>query len=164
LVAKDWEGVCEKIKSILTPRVVNVKVSDRLASNPCVLVSDKYGWTPNMEKIMKAQALSAANNMPNVFSARRVLEINPKHAILKEIKACIDNKKEIKNIVDMLFDTVLLDSGFALEEPSKYAQTIYKMIMHGLSADLEDEAEAVDTTPLPAPLTNSPTDNMEDVD
>ena len=163
VLVKEWEQVCEKIKSILTPRVINVKVSDRLASNPCVLVSDKYGWTPNMEKIMKAQALSMANNMPHGMSTRRVLEVNPSHPILKEIKVCIDNKKEIKNIVEMLFDTVILDSGFSLEEPSKYAQTIYKMIMHGLSADHEDEEnEAIDNTPKLE--LNAENSTMEEVD
>ena len=141
-IEKEWETVCSSIKTILTPRIANVKVSERLSTNPCVLVSDKYGWTPQMEKLMRSQTL--ANPMTkqmignNSFSSRRILEVNPAHAIMKEIKACIENKKDIKNIVEMLFETVLLDSGFTLDEPSKYAQNIYKLIASGLSCATDE--------------------------
>jgi molecular chaperone HtpG len=137
---KEWEGTCTKIKNILTPRVMNVKISDKLLDNPCVLVSDRYGWTANMERIMKAQALRN-NSMMDYMGSRKILEINPEHKIIQQIKEKLGNpegEKESVGIIEMLFDTVLLDSGYSIEEPNKYAQKIYRLISIGM-AGYEDE-------------------------
>jgi molecular chaperone HtpG len=163
---KDWEPVCGKLKATLGDKVVSVKLSDRLSSNPCVLVTDRYGWSANMERIMKAQALSNSDGGMMGGGSRKILEINAEHPILLDLKARVEkstSEKTIKHIVDMLYSTALLDSGFALEEPNKYAQQIYKIMTLGLAGDEEEEeteavAEAVggqevvdavvETTPL----------------
>lgn len=138
---KEWQPVCEKIKQTLGDNVQSVKLSERLADNPCVLVTDRYGWSANMERIMKAQALRN-NSATGMMGSRKILEINPDHAICKEIKARIESEKDIKSIVDMLYQTVLIDSGFALDEPSKFAQQIYRLINLGISgADMDDAPE-----------------------
>jgi molecular chaperone HtpG len=140
-LVKEWEPVCKEIKKILDSKVISVNISDRLSKNPCVLVSDKYGWSPNMERIMKAQALRA-NDMMGYMSGRRILEINPSHDILKGLREMVEKGKEKQaaSIITMLYETVMLDSGFSLEEPSKYAQKIYRMISLGMSGeDLDPE-------------------------
>lgn len=140
-LAKEWEQVCNKIKNTLDSRVQSVKLSERLADNPCVLVTDRYGWSANMERIMKAQALRSTNDMMGSMGSRKILEINPDHPIMKEIKKRCEEDKNVKDIVEMLYNTVLLDSGFSLDEPSKYAQQIYKLINLGLTGNIEEDLD-----------------------
>ena len=136
---EEWEPVCKAIKKILNTNVQSVKVSSRLASTPCILVTDEYGWSANMERIMKAQALHSNNGM--MSGSRKIFEINIEHPIILDIKERIEkstNQKAMKSIVDMLYSTALLDSGFSLEEPSKYAQQIYKIMTAGLDEEVTD--------------------------
>ena len=158
----EWKETLDQMKSVLGQKVVDIKLSDRLTTNPCVLCSDKYGWTANMEKIMKAQALQnpAAASMHNPFLARKILEVNPDHVIMKEIKKCVEEKKDIKNTLEMLYWTTLLDSGFSLEEPSKYAKRVYNLIAQGYSVDEEVSNDTV----VEQQGISEPGTNMEDVD
>jgi molecular chaperone HtpG len=141
---KEWESVCNKIKNILGDRVVKVQLSERVETVPCVMVSEQYGWSANMERIMKAQALRSENGMYGYMGARKVLEINPDHKIMKEIKANIDADKDVKMFVELLFETVMIDSGFSIEEPSRYAGKIYKLIQTGLTGDEDGGDEGAD--------------------
>lgn len=138
-LVKEWEPVTKKIKEILDDKVTRVTVSNRIVDSPCVLVSEAYGWTANMERIMKAQALR--NDMYGMMNSRKIMEINPDHAIMKEIKTRVmeDNIKNIKVIIDMLYDTVVIDSGFSLTDPSRYARKIYKLIQTGLQGEEQEE-------------------------
>jgi molecular chaperone HtpG len=165
---KEWQPVCEKIKTILENKVMNVRLSDKLSDNPCVMVSDKYGWSANMERIVKSQALRN-NQMMDHMTGRRIMEINPEHPILKSLKTRLedaDREKEVKNIIEMLYETVLIDSGYVVEDPSKYAQKIYRLISLGLSGD-DETSDTSDSTEEDAENTES-TDKqesmMEDLD
>lgn len=162
---KEWEPVCNKIKNVLDTKVSSVKLSERLSDNPCVLVTDKFGWSANMERIMKAQALRAQDST-GMMGSRKILEVNPEHSILKEIKKRIDNNEKeesIKSIINMMYQTVLIDSGFALEEPSLFAKQIYRLIGLGLSGDVEDDENTSleESKPTPDP---EPASLMEEVD
>ena len=145
---KDWEKTCAKIKEILGGKVKEVKVTSRLVQRPCVLVSDAYGWTANMERIMKAQALRNSDPYMGFNNVRKVMEINPEHNIMKIIKARLEVNADdigIKKIISILYDTVNLDSGFSLEDPSKFTAQIYKLIELGATGDAEDDAEVAET-------------------
>ena len=165
---KTWDPVCNKIKNILEDRVSSVKLSERLADNPCVLVTDKFGWSANMERIMKAQALRSQDGMMGgMGGSRKILEINPDHAILKSIKTHIDNNEKeesVVKIVNMLYQTVLLDSGFALEDPSMFAKQIYRLINLGLSGEGESEEEEVDAVVEEDVEETDPSTLMEEID
>lgn len=144
-LVKEWQPVCEKIKNVLDNKVLSVRISDKLSENPCVLVSDKYGWSANMERLMKAQALRA-NSLMDHMGGRRILEVNPEHHIMKSIKERLEDpekEKDTTKIIDMLYETVLIDSGYAIEEPSKYAQKIYRLISLGLSGEADDDDDDV---------------------
>jgi len=137
---KAHEKICEVIKNILGDKVEKVQVGDRIASSPCVLVTGEFGWSANMERIMKAQALRD-NSMPTFMNAKKTMEINPNHSIIKELKSkaeADENDKTLKDLVWLMFETSMLTSGFSLEEPSSFASRIYRMVQLGLGADDTD--------------------------
>ncbi|KAM9356038.1 heat shock protein HSP 90-beta [Pholidichthys leucotaenia] len=135
-----FESLCKLMKEILDKKVEKVAVSNRLVSSPCCIVTGAYGWTANMERIMKAQALRDNSTM-GYMMAKKHLEINPDHPIVETLrqKAEADkNDKAVKDLVILLFETALLSSGFSLDDPQTHSNRIYRMIKLGLGIDLED--------------------------
>merc|ERR1711983_376916 len=161
---KKLEGLCKVMKDILDKKVEKVTVSTRLVSSPCCIVTSQYGWTANMERIMKAQALRDTSTM-GYMAAKKHLEINPDHPIVENLRA---RAEAVKDLVMLLFETSLLSSGFSLEDPMVHAQRIHRMIKLGLGID-EDEADieetAADDMDMP-PLEGDAEDasRMEEVD
>merc|ERR1712096_411550 len=142
-----FEPLCKLMKDILDKKVEKVVVSSRLVSSPCCIVTSQYGWTANMERIMKAQALRDTSTM-GYMAAKKHLEINPDHSIISNLKDKADvdkNGKSVKDLVLLLFETALLSSGFSLENPAIHAQRIHRMIKLGLGIDEEDDAPMEDT-------------------
>ncbi|XP_076128889.1 heat shock protein HSP 90-alpha 1 [Alosa pseudoharengus] len=136
-----FENLCKIMKDILDKKIEKVSVSNRLVSSPCCIVTSTYGWTANMERIMKSQALRDNATM-GYMTAKKHLEINPMHPIVEtlRVKAEADkNDKAVKDLVILLFETALLSSGFTLEDPQTHANRIYRMIKLGLGID-DDEA------------------------
>merc|ERR1712217_716336 len=163
---KAHEKLCEVIKNILGDKVEKVQVGDRIASSPCVLVTGEFGWSANMERIMKAQALRD-NSMPTFMNAKKTMEINPNHSIIKELKSkaeADENDKTLKDLVWLMFETSMLTSGFSLEEPSSFASRIYRIVQLGVGANDTDLGGDND---LPPELEDDEDDDgskMEEVD
>merc|ERR1712047_2302 len=164
-----FEPLCKVMKDILDKKVEKVVVSNRLVSSPCCIVTSQYGWTANMERIMKAQALRDTSTM-GYMAAKKHLEINPDHSIVENLRQRAEtdkNDKSVKDLVLLLFETSLLSSGFSLEDPAVHARRIHRMIKLGLGIDEDDEADAAvaDDTDMP-PLEGESEDasRMEEVD
>jgi len=161
-----FEPLCKLMKDVLGDKVEKVVVSHRIDESPCVLVTSEHGWTANMERIMKAQALRD-NSMTSYMVSKKTMELNPKNKIIDELrnKADVDSAdKTVKDLIWLMYETSLLTSGFSLEDSSQFASRIHRMIKLGLSVD---DVDGDDDNDLP-PLVDAPGDDtnnkMEEVD
>ena len=140
---KEFKDLCDKMKTILGNNINNVVVSNRLNDSPCCIVTGEHAWSANMERIMKAQTLKN-DSMMGYMTSNKIMEINMDNQVIIELKNKLSVDKNDKTVIDivwLLYDTTLLNSGFQLEEPSPFCNRINRMIKLGLSLDDDDDDE-----------------------
>ena len=161
-----FEGVCKKIKEVLADKIEKCEVGHRLSESPCVLLTSEWGWSANMERIMKAQALRDPNTASYMVS-KKTMEINPNHPIVISIKSKIDensSERTIKDLVWLLYDTSLLTSGFSLDDPTNFAGRIHRMIKFALNISDNETTVEQETTPTEPVQKDESEIRMEEID
>ena len=155
-----YESLCKAAKEVLGDQVEKVVVSGRIAKSPCCLVTGQYGYSANMERILRAQALRDSQSMMMVAS-KKIMEINPTHPI---IKGLLKSDPPSKDVIWMLYEVALLTSGFTLPKPTAFASRIHKLLELGLaqSDDAVDEEEAGE--PIPPLVAGSDEEATGEVD
>jgi molecular chaperone HtpG len=158
------------MKEVLGDEVEKVVISNRLDSSPCVLVTNEYGMTANMQRIMKAQALSSKDNYMMMMN-KKTLEINPYNKMIMRIKERLESdesgadSKMLKDLVHLIYDVTLQSSGFSLEDPSTFSKRILKVINIGLGVDDdEDDEDDISNNQSLETENNISTQTMEEVD
>ncbi|XP_071924431.1 endoplasmin homolog [Coffea arabica] len=141
-LTKWWKG------TLASENVDDVKISNRLANTPCVVVTSKFGWSANMERIMQSQTLSDSSKQA-YMRGKRVLEINPRHPIIKELRERVVKDPEgesVKQTAHLMYQTALMESGFMLNDPKDFASRIYDSVKSSLhispDAAIEEEEDA----------------------
>lgn len=158
-----FEPLCKAMKDILDKKVEKVAISQRLVTSPCCIVTSQYGWTANMERIMRAQALRDTSTM-GYMAAKKQLELNPEHPIVESLRAKVEkekNDKSVKDLVMLLYETSLMASGFSLDDPQTHANRIHRMIKLGLGIDDDSDITGGDDAP---PEEMPPLEGEEDED
>jgi len=164
----EFEPLCKKMKEILGDKVEEVLVGDAMVESPAQLVTTEYGWSANMQRIMKAQVLRDSQ-MSSFMVGKKKMQINPDHTIMIELKKKFTadaSDRTVKDLVWLLFETALLTSGFSLEDPTTFGTRIHKLIKLGLCLDdvEEDEEENEEVVEDLPDLDNMDQSAMEEVD
>jgi molecular chaperone HtpG len=148
----NFEGLCKKMKEILGDKVEEVIVGDQMVDSPASLLTTEFGWSANMQRIMKAQVLRDSQ-MSSFMVGKKKMQVNPDHTIMIELnkKFSADaSDRTVKDLVWLLFETALLTSGFSLDDPVTFAGRIHKLIKLGLSIDADDDEDEDDEMPADA--------------
>merc|ERR1711959_42126 len=140
---KAFDALCKKMKEILGDNVEDVLVGERMVNSPASLVTTEYGWSANMQRIMKAQVLRD-NQMSSFMVGKKKMEVNPDHAIMVELRnkfEANESDRTVKDLVWLIYETAALTSGFTLKDPVIFAGRIHKLIKLGLSIEEDDEED-----------------------
>ena len=157
---KSYEGFCKKIKEVIGDQVTKVTVSNLPEDEPCCVTAASFGWSANMERIMKAQTLQANSVQQQAnYMTKRNLELNPQHKMIKKLYKDYNdssmNEGMFKSVVMLLFQTAMISSGYIQEDPSSYSKKVYDMISMGMSVG-DEGVDDVETPSAETPAAETP--------
>ncbi|CAN6334179.1 unnamed protein product [Urochloa humidicola] len=166
-IKQEFSQTCDWIKKRLGDKVARVDISNRLSSSPCVLVAAKFGWSANMERLMRAQSMGDTSSL-DFMRSRKVFEINPEHEIIKSLNvACRSNPDdpEALKVLDVLFETAMISSGFTPDNPAELSGKIYDMMSSAIAGKWSSQSQADPASPFlqdAAPHVEPATPSLQD--
>jgi heat shock protein beta len=143
---EQMKPLTEALAPMFKEQIEKIVISDRVVNSPAVLVTSRYGYSANMERIMKAQAF-ADNKQAQYMVSKKTMEINPRHPIILKLAAMATADKEDKKFEELAWlvhDTALINSGFTMEKTGDFATRMYSVMQSAMSLDsleLAPEAE-----------------------
>lgn len=143
------------LKETYGDRVEKVQVTNRLTTTPCAVVTGQYGWSSNLQRVMKGSTLGGSS--PNHMAGKKILEINPRHPIVQSLKAKTeedDENESLKDLALLLLDSASMQAGFSVEEYSDFSGRMNRVVSAGL--DLDPDAD------VPQEPEDDPTEEEEE--
>lgn len=141
-------------ETALKEHILRAEVGQRLLKTPCALITSKFGWTGNMQRIIASQTHSKSQDIQRDYylTQKKTLEINPRHPLIKELLRRVEANAEdpvSKGMAMMMFQTATLRSGYMLQDPSQFASHIDEMLKQSLGVGGEDieEEEEIENVP-----------------
>merc|ERR1711998_826754 len=136
-------------KDLLSDQVEKIVMSNRLTSTPLTVVTGTYGYTANMERLMKAQALNDPSRY-SFMAPKKTVEINPYHPVILKLSEKIKENAEDDDAKDfslMLYDSALVSAGFDIDDQQNFQKRMLKGILNGLGVDEEAKPEEPEDEP-----------------
>ncbi|CAF0912972.1 unnamed protein product [Brachionus calyciflorus] len=147
-IQKSYEPLINWMKDgPLKDKVENVKVSTRLVKTPMALVANQYGYSGNMERITRAQAYQKSGGdsaSQYYFSQKKILEINPGHPLVKELLRRVEadsSDAQAKEMVELMFESATLRSGYELRDSTGFADRIEHMLRSAMNVPLDEKVD-----------------------
>nr|CAG4649951.1 EOG090X01EZ [Sida crystallina] len=141
-------------ETALKDQILRAEVGQRLLKTPCALITSRFGWTGNMQRIIASQTHSKSQDVQRDYylTQKKTLEINPRHPVIKELLRRVEANAEddaAKNMAMMMFQTATLRSGYMLQDASQFAANIDAMMKQTLGIpdeqiEEEEELESVE--------------------
>ncbi|CAM9105118.1 unnamed protein product, partial [Lampetra planeri] len=167
---KEYEPLTTWLKDkALKDKIEKAVLSQRLTNSPCALVASQYGWSGNMERIMKAQAYQTGKDISTNYyaSQKKTLEINPKHPLIKQILQRVNDDAEDQTASDLatiLFETATLRSGYQLADTKAYGDRIERMLRLSMNVPLDEQVEEEPEEEPEEPADEDSEDKGEEID
>lgn len=167
---KEFEPLTTWLKDKpLKDMIEKAVLSQRLTNSPCALVASQYGWSGNMERIMKAQAYQTGKDISTNYyaSQKKTLELNPKHPLVKQLLNRVNTDAEDQTASDLavvLFETATLRSGYQLADTKAYGDRIERMLRLSLNVPLDEQIEEEPEEEPEEPAEDDSEDKEETVD
>jgi len=149
-LGRDFDTMLSWLKEkVLSSSIEKATLSTRLVESSCALVATQYGYSGNMERIMKSQAYAKAGGDGGMNNQKRIMEMNPFHPLVQELNRLHKADPESEHAADLaqsLYDTALLRSGFSLKDTTSFSARMDKLLRRSFNVD------ATATVEIPAEL------------
>jgi len=151
----------------LKDHILRAEISERLDKSPCALITSRFGWTANMQRIISSQTHSKTQDMQRDYylNQKKALELNPRHPLIKELLRRVEDNPEdqvAKDMALMMFNTATLRSGYMLKDTIVFADHIESMMRDTLGIDKDEQVEEEEELPEDQPGPEDEDDDDEE--
>lgn len=143
-----YKPLTEWFKKHLGKEVEKVTISNKLEDDPVFILTSQYGYSAQMEKINRAQAFANQEKAASYMLAKKTMELNPHHPVIKEMLQKVKNQEEVdeevKEYGTLLYNMALLNSGFLIENPTEFIVPMQKLLKVGFGLRKDAPVEEIE--------------------